>query len=114
MRVTITAFESSLLGERGKAGVKERLLIGTQPLAEFRSLWYRRLGALQFVPGQVMPIPVKHYDWDVNTKLGNTNNPSQYHFCLLCQMHTICGVFLVKCRAYLVLNLITAIMLQIL
>ena len=58
MRVTITAFESTLLGERGKAGVKERFLKGTQPLAEFRSLWYRRLNAIQLVPGQAMPIPI--------------------------------------------------------
>ena len=62
MRVTITAFESTLLGERGKAGVKERLLKGTQPLAEFRPLWYRGLNAFQLVPGQVISNPVKHDD----------------------------------------------------
>ena len=62
MRVTITAFESTLLGERGKAGVKERFLNRTQPLADFRSLWYRRLKAIQLVPGQAISNPVKHDD----------------------------------------------------
>ena len=95
MRVTITAFKSTLLGERGKAGVKERLLDRTQPLAEFRPLWYRGLNAFQFVTGQAISNPVKH----VETMFVGTDHFSPP----LSNAHNF-GGFLVNCRVYLVLN----------
>ena len=81
LRITITAFETTLFRECGKTGVKERFLKRAQPLAEFRVLWlYRRMNAVEFWPGQAAAI--KHvYYYNVNTSSGHPRSTLDRTFC---------------------------------